>query len=260
MNIASRNLLAATTVSIGLAFFSAAQAADITKSPAGSIHENVVSIGKKQIPLPSGKWELKFSSSLPGTQKPIPKKSEGISIVLIQHDGEKYAQSIVIMTNASPGDGEGWARNRVVCDRKNVHFNRSDRNYDPLASDCWQVNHLVNVYKPSPNPVFNRLKRWARRNAGSPSFLALQYVINDAYDILRVNYIINPTAYGFPAFADKEWKYSQWHPGYVAGNADQEHAIQALRRTGEYLHKHIQKGFRNELGNYRSGFSFSIKP
>jgi hypothetical protein len=255
-----RKIAPFVVIASALNAYSAAHAADLTSFPAGSVHENVVSIGKKQIPLPVGQWALKFSSALPEFSDPIPNEAEGISIFLVQREGKKYLRGVLITTNARPGNSNGWVRNRVVCDRKNVHFNRSDRNYNATDADCWQVNHLVNIYKLTRNPIYNRMKRWARRNAGSRSFLALQYVLNDAHDILRVSYIVNPTAFGFPAFDDKEWSASQWHRNFIGGDKESETAIQLLRETGEKLHTLVRKGFRNELGAYRSEIQLQLRP
>lgn len=235
-------------------------AADLTTFPTGSFHQNVVSIGKKQIPLPAGKWEFKFSSSFRGDNTFIANSAEKITILLIQRTGDTYSGGVLIRTNDKPANGEGWPRDRRVCDRKNVHFNMSDRDYNPNASDCWQINHFVSVYPTSKNPIYNQMKRWGRKHAGTPTFLVLQHVVNDAYDIMRVDYIVNPTSFGFPSYDDREWSASQWHRNFLGGDAESERAVAVLQGIGKKLHPLVQKGFQNELHGYVSDFSLSLRP
>lgn len=255
-----RKFFASAILSAGFVCAPEVHAADLTTMAPGSLHTNVVSIGKKQIPLPTGRWELKFSSTLPETGARPQDSTQSITIILVQQSGTQYTGATVIRTNDRPADGQGWPRPTAICDRKNVHFNVSDKTYDRTNADCWQVNHFVNTYTAAKNPVYNRLKRWARRTTPTNAFLALQYVVNDGYEILRVAYIINPTAFGFPAYGDKEWTASQWHRNFIGGHAESEKAIELLRNTGEKIHTLIRRGFRNELAEYKSDFQLRLRP
>lgn len=235
-------------------------AADITTFAWGSLHENFVSVGKKQIPLPIGKWELMFSHAGAGSGEGSFANAAQVSAWLLRRDGGRPAAAMVLRTNRDQIDGSGWRRPPTICDRKNVHFNQSDKLYDRRNADCWQVNQLVNTYTRSRNPTFQNMKIWARRNLGTTTSLSLQFWINDGYDALRVDYLVNPVHFGFPALDEREWSASQWHPAFVKAHRESERAIETLRNTGENLHRLIQKGFRNELHGYVSNFALDLDP
>ncbi|MFT5486509.1 MAG: hypothetical protein ACI9JL_000892 [Paracoccaceae bacterium] len=259
MNAFPRKIIALIILATGILYSPTLHAADLTTYPAGSFHQNVVSIGKKQIPLPEGKWELKFSSALAGSQTGPLGNAERVAAWLLKRDEGRYSEALIIRTNNEQIDGSGWTRPPHICDRKNVHFNLSDKTYDRRDTDCWQVNHLVNTYTRSRNPTYQNLKYWARKNMKTTTVLALQFWLNDGYDILRVDYMVNPTHFGFPPLGEQEWKASQWHPEFIKGHAASERAITVLQHTGEKLHRLVQKGFQNELHGYISDFSLSLR-
>lgn len=259
MNAIARKTIAHIIVATAILYSPTLYAADLTAYPAGSIHTNVFTIDEKQIPLPKGSWELKFSSAFPETGNNHAARSKLATVLLLQRSGAKYSAAIIIRTNDVQSDGRGWPRSRVICDRKNVHFSLSDRDYNPEASDCWQVNHIVNTFTASRNPTYNQMKRWARTNAGTTTFLSLQYVINDSYDVLRVDYLVNPTAFGFPSLDEREWKYSQWHAGSLDNDPAGKTAVQTLKKIGQKLHPLVRRGFRNDLQDFKADFYLALR-
>ena len=76
----------------------------------------------------------------------------------------------------------GGSRRSKYCDRSNVHHNGSDRNYNPADADCWIVNHMVITRKAARLPVFNELKKYARRSAGTSTLIQNWYLRNDSSD------------------------------------------------------------------------------
>lgn len=258
MNAIVRKIITRTIVATVVLYAPIVSAADITTFEAGSLHENIVSFGKKQIPLPVGKWELMFSKVSAGTSDGSLANAERVSAWLLQRDGEHPSAAIILRTNNQQVDGSGWTRPPHICDRRNVHFNLSDKMFDRRDTDCWQVNHFVNTYTRSRNPTYQNLKSWARRNMKTTTVLALQFWLNDGYDVLRVDYLVNPTRYGFPPLDEREWKYSQWHPGAVDGHEKWKTAIQNFERLGGKIHGLIQKGFRNELHGYVADIALDL--
>lgn len=260
MNAIVRKTIIRIIAATAILYAPMVSAADITTFASGSLHENFVSVGKKQIPLPTGKWELMFSHTAASTGEGSLANAARVSAWLLRRDGGRPAAAMVLRTNSDQIDGSGWRRPPTICDRKNVHFNQSDKLYDRRKADCWQVNQLVNTYTRSRNPTYQNMKNWARRNLGTTTALGLQFWINDGYDALRVDYLVNPVHFGFPALDEREWNASQWHPAFVKAHRESERAIEALRNTGENLHRLIQKGFRNELHGYVSDFALSLTP
>lgn len=100
----------------------------------GDSHQKFLTIGEKQIPLPPGKWDVIASQSrniFTRAGSPIGKIGE---IYLARTQNNRVNMALYIRTNLEQAAVSGWVRNRTVCDRKNVHFNDSDRNYNPAES------------------------------------------------------------------------------------------------------------------------------
>ena len=176
-----------------------AKAKDITEMPLNSVVENVVTIGKKQVPLLKGAWEVVRSSS--NISMTVGSPLGGA--LLARKVGDKYTGGIYIRTNMEMVS-HGWKRHRTICDRDNVHFNVSDRNYNHETADCWQVNHFVNTYSTKGGEFYQGLKDWMRETFSTSSVLTLQYFRNDVNDYLNIYYIFDPTNYGFPVLLEVE--------------------------------------------------------
>lgn len=219
------------------------EARDIMELPVGSVVKNSVTIGNKQVPLLKGDWKILQSDGSLHRASGAPIGG----VVLVRATGDA---AVYIYTNLDIARSAGWKRSRGICDRDNVHFNRSDKNYNPQEADCWQVNHFVNTYSTKRSAFYNRIKQWMRDNLSTSSLVQLQYFYNDAYDFIIVTYYFNPTKYGFPTLLEISWNGSDWHRYAVRGDPRREGFIAAAKALGEKLHVLIRRGFRKKLDGY----------
>ena len=107
-------------------FFSPVYSAELTDMPAGSEVGNVVTIGKSQIPLPKGEWEVLAAHNW--RRGGLGKIGEA---VLSQDSGESGFHFAYIRGSIESSNCIGWKRQKRLCDRKDTHHNSSDRNYSP---------------------------------------------------------------------------------------------------------------------------------
>ena len=230
------------------------QTRDIFTLKAGATVENVVRVNTRLVPLPAGQWTYRFSSR--GEPPPRTRVSDEIERVFLTQKNEgAYSAGLMITVNRKPGNGDGWPRPSDVCDRNNVHFNQSDRNYTNSEADCWQLNHFVNTFKMPREPAYWQAKRWARENARSTSFFALQFRINDAFDRIGVDIQIDPLALQIQTPKETDWRASVLHRDFVVGDARKEAAISTLKGIGARYHKDLRRAFKGELNDYVSAIS-----
>ncbi len=116
-------------------------ARDVTEMPLGSVVTSMATIGNKQVPLLKGEWKIVQSSRSIGRASGAPLGGA----VLVRITGSKHRAIVSIRTNLDVARAAGWKRPGFLCDRDNVHFNESDRNYNAQDADCWQVNHYINT-------------------------------------------------------------------------------------------------------------------
>ena len=212
------------------------------------LFEGSYEIGQKRIPLPKGKWELILSSDRQSfTEGGSVSGKRAISYPVRRENGQ-ITMAARIFANSGPGNGNGWTRNRRICDRRDVHFNESDRNYNPQEAECWQVNHFVNTYSyTSSNVMRQKFKSVWSAKFGTSTAIALDFTVNDAIDVMQVQYFILPVRYGFDSDSDINWKSSKWHPEDILDQPDKQKFIAAVKSFGEKILPLIRKGFNRSL-------------
>lgn len=230
---------------------SASHAQGLMGAAAGTKFEGAASLGGKQVPLPDGVWELAYSDTIRPRSLDI-----GVA-VLVQKSGGKDVGFIMARTNLQPTGGRGWNRPRH-CDRKNVHHNGSDRNYNREDADCWIVNHFV-AQNRMRNSVMEKFRDLVRLNAGTSTLVNNWYWKNDYRDFILVSYYLNPTAFGFPPDRDKRGGDSDWHAAAIGDGSPRKKFVDAAIKFGAVFRGAVGRGFHGKLGSGASGLKFSFQ-
>lgn len=242
------------------ASFQTARADDKTIFEPGTKFTNTLSVAGRTVPLPKGEWEVRYTRQYLGFTKGGSPNAEHGNLFLVRKQDGKVNMGLYIFTNMTSGSGYGWVRNRRICDRKNVHFNKSDRNYNPEESECWQVNQIVNTYNyVSKNVTAQRIKSIWNGEFGTSTAIALQFLVNDQQDILRLRYLLLPVRHGYEASTDLNWKTSEWHPEAVREAPDKQRFIAAATEFGKQLLPLVKKGFEDDLAGYTTELDFTFQ-
>lgn len=254
-----RSIIVAAFAAAFVFHTTAALADDPPGLSVGDSHERFLAIGEKQIPLPPGKWDVIASQSkniFTSAGSPIGKIAE---IYLARTQNKRVNMALYIRSNLEQAAVSGWVRNRSVCDRKNVHFNESDRNYNPAESECWQVNHIVNTTNYTDSNVARQtFKAFQRTKFGTSTTVAPEFWVNDSYDMLFARYYLLPVRHGYESSRDLKWKNSEWHPEAIGDDAAKKRFVAAAKAYAEKLLPLVQKGFRGDLTDASASPDFTF--
>ena len=234
---------------------SKAIASEITEMAPGTKVTDMVTMGRNDIPLPKGEWELVATRA----------KRSGSSgkigdAYLVQESGESGVRDIYIRANVEVSGCGGWDRVKAVCDRKNVHFNVSDRNYDSSNIDCWSLNHLVtNPYFETKNPFWKEVNKYRQESLGHvATYIVNHYMMSSRCNFINVRYGSLPEKFGFPPSRNLVWKNSDWAPGIAATDPERVRFIAAAKAFGEKLHNTVRKAFDGELDGWTSDLTLEF--
>ena len=230
-----------------------AQSKDLTDMPVGTKVKNYVEMGKVQIPLPKGEWEL----SLVHTRRSQRAGKIG-TVFLTQDSGESGFVGALLDSNLdSCASVRRWKR---VCDRRNTHFNKSDRNYNVKDQACWDVNHqTINPKKKTKNKFYRKLYKFMRqRNMKPETYIINSFLISGQCRFVRLRYSSNPVDFGFPPEL-KRWKDSAWHSDVVDAERRRKRFVVANWSAGKRLRDAVDRGFDGKLGGWTSDIAIKFK-
>lgn len=225
----------------------------------GDRHETFLAIGEKQIPLPPGEWSViasKLENAFTRAGSPIGKIGE---IYLARTQNDRVTMALYVRTNMELAAVSGWVRNRSVCDRKNVHFNESDRNYNPAESECWQINHIVNTTNYTDSNVARQaFKAFQRAKFGTTTVIAPEFWLNDNSDMLFARYYLLPVRHGYQRSEDLKWKNSEWHAEAIRDNVEKKRFVAAARVYAKKLFPLVKQGFRGRIADAAASPDFTF--
>jgi hypothetical protein len=209
------------------------------------VHAQTVSLGQKyhdsvpvadrNFPLLDGEWTVVATGSS--------KSTNGIvrieRVYLAQMAGNNLSRWIYISTNAE-WTGNGWDRNKSICDRKDVHAGYSDSSHNKKDTECWVLNHVGQTLGSDPAQVDIDFYRWSDKLARPNTALALSYYFVKNGDFLRADYYFNPVVAGFRDTGSAGWRGNPWHVD-VASKDDKKLAyLRQLKATGEALFEKLK--------------------
>ena len=179
---------------------------------------------------------------------------------LVQESGESGVHAIYIRANVEVSNCIGWRRSKVACDRKNIHSNVSDRNYDSRNVDCWSLNHVItDPYKETTNPFRKEVNKYRQDNLGRvATYIINHYMVSSRCNFVDVRYGSLPEKFGFPPSRSLVWKNSEWAPGIAATDPERVRFIAAAKVFGEKLHSTVRKAFDGELDGWTSDLTLEF--
>ena len=234
---------------------SEAMASEITEMAPGTKVTDMVTMGRNDIPLPKGEWELVATRA---------KRSGSLGKIgdayLVQESGESGVHAIYIRANVEVSNCVGWRRSKTACDRKDAHFNVSDRNYNSRDIDCWTLDHAIaDPYKETKNPFRKEVNKYRQDNLGRvATYIINHYMMSSRCNFVNVRYGSLPEKFGFPPSQEKDWKSSDWASATIQSDPKRVRFIAAAKAFGEKLHSTVRKAFDGELDGWTSDLALEF--
>ena len=229
-----------------------AKAGELTETPVGSKVANFVNVGKNQIPLPEGEWEVVATNVFRATTGGVIDGNIGQAF-LIQETGKSGFSAVQIRANTDVSSCGGWKRRKGICDRKDTHYNESDRNYNPQDASCWNVNHfIVNPNRETKSKYWKKIYQAAKeRGIGKKTYIVNSYFRSGRCNFVGVRYYFDPAQFGFIP-EQTGWKESGWHKDVIYADPRRQRFVAAVKSVGERLAEKITTGFEDNLDGWTS--------
>jgi hypothetical protein len=221
-----------------------AWAQNLKDAAIGTIYSNFAAIGERQIPLPSGEWVLVARSKTlsGGSGMGVPM----ISVYLGQVEAGVAKRVIFASANLESSPG-GWTRNRSICDRNDVFFNSSDKNYNSQDTECWVINHVGLTLAANASQVHRDFYRFTDDKGRPKTAVGISFYIVKSYNFFEVHYYANPEADGFEPTPTADWRGNPWHRDLSLSDPQRRAYLENLKAEGEKLFPLVKDGFRGRL-------------
>ena len=230
------------------------QSEELTDIPLGRKVSNIVTVGKTQIPLPAGEWEILAS----GTARPDNSGKLGFSF-LIQEGNKSGFDAIAITANIENAGCNGWQRNKAICDRKNTHHNESDKNYNQNSVECWDVKHyIIDPDREAKSDYQKKIFQYTRTSRGGrTTYMMNSFFRANRCRFVRLQYLVSPENFKFPS-ESSPWETSAWHPNAVGNDPERKKFVNAVKEVGGKLSAAVEGGLSRELDDWTSNITLKF--
>jgi len=230
----------ATSLSI-----STLRAGDLIKMSPGTKVSGFATLGKKQLPLPAGEWEMVFAETDTwwSSGRTVTSYKHG-QVLLAQKSEDGTVLGLLYARTSFDHRGRGWKPSKLDCNRKDVHHDDSDSKVN--AFDCWQVNHFV--HPPDKHRWWSKVHSYMKETVGATTFVGNAYYKSGSGHYLRLRHSINPDAYGFRPLTEDSWNTSIWNKKSIGFmKAEYTLFVDAVKEFGEKYREAFRAGFQNDL-------------
>ena len=232
-------------------------AEELTDMAAGARVSNFVTMGKNQIPLPKGEWELKAVDT-----RRHQEFGEIGKAFLMQEMGESKFHIVSVISNIDSCAPHGWNKN--ICGRKDTHHNESSGAPGQKNVECWNVNHFY----INPNHRYTK-GFWKKHNnkrndilkkkfTNRMTFLVNQFRFSNQCHFVNLMYFVNPEKFNFPSEASK-WTDSAWHRNIVGEEPRRAEFVAAVTNAGRKLKDAVKSGFDRKLDGWTSDIALKFE-
>jgi len=215
----------------------------LKKYPVGTNHSGFIAVSKKQIPLPSGEWEIFAArSSLSSQNTPM------LSFAFGNRDRNAPIMAVTVYTNAEVTLGTGWT-NLKACNRSNmIHLDRGETDSGGNKG-CWFINHKRTTRSGNKGNLFNEMIERAKAlEIRLPvTFVYSGFRISDTHDVLTVRVYFNPEAEGFDAPRQSAWATNDWHIDRIYLDRKKDVYVEKMKTWAAAFFSKVEAGFNGKL-------------
>jgi len=235
-------------VALGIVLSQPVGAQSLHTAPRGTKVTGSFEIGAAQFPLMAGDWILAGRGETQGGE------ATGVirtaNVYLLEVINGKISRGVFASAPLrGQGSGRGWSRNRSVCDRNNVNFNSSDRNFNPRDSRCWSVNYFITASPNNPNdPLKDLFEYLAENKLDMPVIrVVTEHWLNDTGPYLQGYYFFNPEHVGISAGPFERWDSAEWILRRISAFPDKKAFVEKAEAFGKAIQDSLERGVRGRL-------------
>ena len=210
----------------------------------GTTYVGSVPVAGITIPLLEGTWQVVAVERAEGTSPAGEVRPPLVRAMMAQIGGPRLARWMYI--NASDGRDYtgGWKRDADTCDRKDVHFSYSDKNYSAKDTQCWVLNHKGMTLSAAAPQVAVDFYRWSDDKGRPNTALSLNYYLVKGSSFLQVDYTFNPVADGFPDTPTADWRGNPWHLDIAPKDPKKLAYLKQLKEIGDGMFSKLRATMR----------------
>lgn len=216
--------------------------------PKGASYSGYLTIGKKQVPLPPGEWEV-FASRATSNSSGLP----FVAIVLGNKDRNAEALAVRFHTNVEVSNGYGWVLLKA-CSRTNMHHVFAPQNIEGSGQRCWFVNHSrMTRTGNSTNVLTEALDRAKDLGVKLPvTSVYTGFRVSDTHDILTVRVYFNPETQGFEPPKQSAWATNDWHKDRIYTDNKKVAYVEKIKKWAAAYFSKVEAGFKGKLAPAQS--------
>jgi hypothetical protein len=218
--------------------------------PVGASYSGEVLIGKKQIPLPPGDWEI-FASKIKYNSSQLP----FVSLILGNKDRQSPALALHIHSNLEAS----WSGNGLVvyryCSRTNMHHVFDRDSLEGGEQECWFVNHsrMTRPNVGGSNVLVAGLERAKKLGVKLPvTAITAGFRFANSYDLLNLRIYFNPEAEGFDPPKQSAWATNDWHKDRIYTDQKKVAYVEKVKKWAEEFFPKVEAGFKGKLAPART--------
>lgn len=215
----------------------------------GAKFSSVMTLGPRQVPLPPGEWTLIGKDAYQSTG------GDGATTALIRvylaqlYENTRVLKGAVIArTNLAAGGRGGWTRTSD-CDRVDMLFNQSDKNYNVHDQECLYINHLTQTLGDNPSKHFKQAFDYmdSQRIRRPTTMVAVIHSLVKGYDFLYAEYNFNPELDGFAPSKTGAWRNNDWHKDNAVSDPKKVAWVEDKKKWAVEWMKQVKAGMDNKL-------------
>lgn len=215
----------------------------------GAKFSSVMTLGPRQVPLPPGEWTLIGKDNYTSTG------GDGATTQLIRvflAQGDENARVlkgyIVARTNLAAGGRGGWTRTSD-CDRVDMLFNQSDKNYNTRDEECLYINHITMTLGNNPDKYFRQAYDYMDSHAirRPTTAVSVNFSLVKGTDFLHASYRFNPELDGFAPSKTMTWRENDWHKDMITSDPKKVAWVEDKKKWAFEWMKQVKAGMDNKL-------------
>lgn len=231
----------------------AAHAQSVHAMTPGTTLEGKARFARSDVPLPPGAWTLAAAGTYSNQTIDGMQRFEVAYATLIQVSNTSLV-GLVTISGSPQADTIRWPRERA-CDRGDLLFVDTDRNFNNADQSCVMASHTVRTWVAADTAT-NQIKALYGyvRDAGltrpTTTLMARMRFVRGG-EFIDVTYEALPAAFGGPTTRINNWATSEWHKDVIASHSAHRRFADDWIAWTKAMGEQVKSGFGRTVAEFR---------